>query len=271
MNAPLVDSHCHLDFQDFGPEREAILARGRAQGIVWFVTIGSGRGTDSAPDAVALAETHADVAATVGIHPHDAVAGTDEAIATIEALAARQRVVGVGEVGLDYHYNHSPQAQQREVFRRFVAVARRVKLPLVIHTREAPADTLAILREEGAREVGGVIHCFSEDASFARDAMDLGFDISFSGIVTFKRSDDLRAVAKMVPLDRMLIETDAPYLAPMPHRGKRNEPSFLAKTAEHLAATVGVPVGDLRARTAENAIRRFGLDRLTVPLTPGRE
>ncbi len=259
--APLIDSHCHLDFADFGAEREAILTRGRNEGIVWFVTIGSGRGAESAPDAVGLANAHADVVATVGIHPHDATAATPESVDAIESLARAERVVAVGEVGLDYHYDHSPRETQREVFRRFVAMAKAVKKPLVIHTRAAPDDTLAILREEGARDVGGVIHCFSEDAAFAKAAMDLGFDISFSGIVTFKKSDELRAAAKTVPLDRLLIETDAPYLAPMPMRGKRNEPSYLARTAAHLADTLGLAERELRQRTTENAIRRFGLGR----------
>ena len=261
MNAPLIDSHCHLDFADFGAERAAVLERGRAEGIAWFVTIGSGRGAESAPDAVALAHEHADVVATVGIHPHDARLVTDAAFAAVEALADDPRVVAVGEVGIDYHYDLSPRDVQGAVLRRFVALARRAKKPLVIHTRAAPDETLAVLREEGAREVGGVIHCFTEDAAFARAAMDLGFDISFSGIVTFKRSDDLREAAKTVPLDRMLIETDSPYLAPLPFRGKRNEPSYLARTAAHLAGTLGVREEDLRARTTENAIRRFGLDR----------
>jgi len=261
VNAPLIDSHCHLDFADFGAERAAVLERGRAEGIAWFVTIGSGRGAESAPDAVALAHEHADVVATVGIHPHDARLVTDAAFAAVEALADDARVVAVGEVGLDFHYDLSPRDAQRAALRRFVALARRVKKPLVIHTRAAPDETLAVLREEGARDVGGVIHCFTEDAAFARAAMDLGFDISFSGIVTFKRSDDLRAAAKTVPLDRMLIETDSPYLAPLPFRGKRNEPSYLARTAAHLAATLGVREEDLRARTTENAVRRFRLDR----------
>ncbi len=213
------------------------------------------------PDAVALADAHRDVVATVGIHPHDAVHATDAALESMASLARRERVVAVGEVGLDYHYDHSPREAQREAFRRFVALAKAVKKPLVIHTRAAPGDTLAILRDEGARDVGGVIHCFSEDAAFARAAMDLGFDISFSGIVTFKKSDDLRAAAKTVPLDRMLIETDAPYLAPMPFRGKRNEPAYLARTAAHLANTLGLAERDLRRATTANALRRFGLDR----------
>jgi TatD DNase family protein len=267
MNAPMIDSHCHLDFADFGDEREAILDRGRSEGIVWFVTIGSGRGVESAPDAVALAHRHIDVVASVGVHPHDATHATPDAVAQIEVLARDTRVVAVGEVGLDYHYDHSPRDAQREALRRFVAVARAVRKPLVIHTRAAPEDTLAILEEEGAHHVGGVIHCFSEDAHFAKRAMDLGFDISFSGIVTFKRSDDLRSAARTVPLDRLLIETDAPYLAPMPLRGKRNEPAFLARTAAHLATTLGLAEGDLRAKTTANAIRRFGLDRFDRSVT----
>jgi TatD DNase family protein len=261
MPAPLVDSHCHLDFADFGPERENVLARARAEGVQWFVTIGSGRGTDSAPDAVQLAHSHRDVLATVGIHPHDATTATDEAVAALRKLADDPRVVGIGEIGLDYHYDHSPREVQHEAFRRFVRMAREVKKPIVIHTRSAPDDTLAILREEGARDVGGVIHCFTEDAAFAKAALEMDFDISFSGIVTFKNSEGLRSVARTVPLDRVLIETDSPYLAPQGFRGKRNEPSYLAATARHLATTVGVAEDELRARTSENAIRRFGLAR----------
>jgi TatD DNase family protein len=261
MSAPLVDSHCHLDFADFGPELTTVLERARGAGVRWFVTIGSGRGTESAPDAVALAHAVPDVVASVGIHPHDAILATDPELDALRALAKDPRVVAIGEIGLDYHYDHSPREVQRESFRKMVQLAREADKPIVIHTRNAPEDTLAILREEGARDVGGVIHCFSEDAQFAREAMDLGFDISFSGIVTFKKADDLRAAAKTVPLDRMMIETDSPYLAPLPYRGKRNEPSYLERTAEHLAATLGIAVDELRARTTETAMRRFGLSR----------
>jgi TatD DNase family protein len=261
MPAPLIDTHCHLDFADFGPERGAVLDRGRAEGIRWFVTIGSGRGAESAPDAVALAHEHADVLATVGVHPHDASVVDDTVMDAMERMARDPRVVAVGEVGLDYHYDHSPRDLQSEAFRRFVRLALAVRKPIVIHTREAPADTLAILREENARDVGGVIHCFTEDEAFARGALDLGFDISFSGIVTFKNSESLRSVAKVVPRERLLIETDAPYLAPIPMRGKRNEPSFLANTARHLAGTLAMAEDDLRRLTTNNAITRFGLER----------
>jgi TatD DNase family protein len=261
MALPLIDTHCHLDFEDFGAERGAIIDRGRAQGIRWFVTIGSGRGAESADAAVALSHEHADVLATVGVHPHDASAATEAVMTAMHTLALDPRVVAVGEVGLDYHYDHSPRAVQQEAFRAFVRLAREVRKPIVIHTRSAPADTLAILREEQARDVGGVIHCFTEDEAFAKSALDLGFDISFSGIVTFKNSESLRSVAKVVPHDRLLIETDSPYLAPMPMRGKRNEPSFLPHTAKHLAGTLSIEEEQLRRLTTNNAIKRFGLDR----------
>lgn len=266
MDTPLIDTHCHLDFDDYGAERSAVIDRGRAQGIAWFVTIGSGRGAESAPAAVELANAHADVLATVGVHPHDASVTSDAVLDELRRLGALERVVAIGEVGLDYHYDHSPRETQRAVFRAFVRMARELRKPLVIHTRSAPDDTLAILREEQAREVGGVIHCFTEDAPFAKRALDLGFDISFSGIVTFKNSESLRAVAKVVPRDRLLIETDAPYLAPVPMRGKRNEPSYLAHTARHLAATLSLHERDVRRITTNNAIRRFGLDRFGASL-----
>lgn len=261
VTLPLIDTHCHLDFEDFGPERGAVIDRGRAQGIRWFVTIGSGRGAESATAAVELAHEHSDVLATVGVHPHDASVADGAVLAAMETLARDPRVVAVGEVGLDYHYDHSPREVQMECFRAFVRLARAVNKPIVIHTRSAPADTLAILREENARDVGGVIHCFTEDEAFAKSAMDLGFDISFSGIVTFKKSESLRDVAKIVPHDRLMIETDAPYLAPMPMRGKRNEPSYLPHTAKNLAQTLSVDEDALRRFTTNNAIRRFGLDR----------
>lgn len=261
MVAPLIDTHCHLDFEDFGPERSAVIDRGRAEGIRWFITIGSGRGTESAKAAIELATEHADVLATVGVHPHDASIVNDEVLQSIEAMARHERVVAVGEIGLDYHYDLSPRSAQQETFRAFIRIAKSVRKPIVIHTRQAAADTLTILHEEGARDVGGVIHCFTEDEAFAKRAMDLGFDISFSGIVTFKKSESLRAVAKSVARDRLLIETDAPYLAPIPMRGKRNEPSFLRHTAKCLAATLAMDEEAFCKRTTRNAIKRFGLDR----------
>jgi len=169
------------------------------------------------------------------------------------------RVVAVGEVGLDHHYDHSPRTRQAEVFRRFVQLARRHKKPLVVHTRSAPQETLDILSEEGAAEVGGLIHCFSEDKVFARRALDLGFDLSFSGIVTFKRSVEIQEVAAWAPADRILVETDSPYLAPMPLRGKRCEPAFVLHTARFVAGLRGIPLEELARITSENAARRLGV------------
>ncbi len=255
----LVDSHCHLDFEDYGADRAAILDRARAAGIRAMVTIGSGRDLRSCDDAVALAQAEPDVWATVAVHPHDASRVDDDVLRRIRDLAGGLRVVAIGETGLDYHYDHSPREVQRYVFARFIALAREVRKPIVVHTRSAPKDTIAILRSEDAREVGGVIHCMSEDAAFAKDALDLDFDISFSGIVTFKKADDLREVARQVPADRILVETDAPFLAPIPYRGKRNEPAYILETVRCLAAVRGVSPDSFAEQTAANARKRFRL------------
>jgi TatD DNase family protein len=214
---------------------------------------------EEAESAVALARAEADVVATVGVHPHDA-AGADEALLqALGRLAREPEVVAIGEVGLDYHYDHSPRAVQQEVFRRYIALAREIDKPMVIHTRSAPADTLSILREEGARDVGGIIHCFSEDRAFAEGAIELGFDLSFSGIVTFKNARSVQEVAAWAPVERVLVETDSPYLSPQPLRGKRCEPAFIVHTARRVAELRGVSFEDLAASTTRNALRRFGL------------
>jgi TatD DNase family protein len=199
------------------------------------------------------------VLATVGVHPHDA-ATLDAALESeLGALLACERVRALGEVGLDYHYDHSPRDVQAEVFRRMVALARAAKKPLVIHTRSAPDETLAILEGEGARDVGGIIHCFSEDRRFATRALDLGFYLSFSGIVTFKNAHPIHEVARVAPADRILVETDSPYLAPVPVRGKKCEPAFVVHTAKRLAELRGAAVGDIETQTTENAARAFGV------------
>ncbi len=264
MNAPLFDTHCHLDADRYGGDIAGVLDRARAAGVARLCAIGlvDADAADTAGPAsmIALAHAHPDtIVATVGLHPHDARVATDALLEALERLALDPSVVAVGEVGLDFHYAHSPRDVQREIFRRFVAVARRVKKPLTIHTREAPAETLAILREEGARDVGGIIHCFSEDADFAREALDLGFVASFSGIVTFKSAQAVREAARVQPLDALLVETDAPYLAPVPHRGKRNEPSFVVHTADAIAALRGIDADAVRAATTRNACRLFGI------------
>ena len=255
----LIDTHCHLDPSYFAEGAVAVIERARAQGVSGFVTIGVGHDLGPARRAVALAEERPDVWATVGVHPHDAGAADEGAFTEIETLAAQPRVVAVGEIGLDYHYDRSPREVQRAVFRRFVALARKVQKPIVVHTREAPADTLAILAEEGANEVGGIIHCFSEDRAFAERALDLGFDLSFSGIVTFKTAQAIKDVAAWAPGDRILVETDSPYLAPVPFRGKKCEPAHVVHTARHVAELRGERLEDLAARTTANARRRLAL------------
>lgn len=255
----LIDTHCHLDPHYFKEGADAVIARANAHGVTGFVCIGVGRDLDPVRFAVALAERRADVWATVGVHPHDASSLDDAVFAEMTELSRRDRVVAVGEIGLDYHYMRSPREVQQATFRRFVALARAVKKPVVIHTREAPADTLAILEEEGAREVGGIIHCFSEDRAFAARALDLGFDLSFSGIVTFRTAEAVQDVARWAPGDRILVETDSPYLAPIPFRGKKCEPAYVRHTAAKVAELRGESLEDLAARTTENARRVLAL------------
>ncbi len=197
--------------------------------------------------------------ATSGVHPHDAAHWSPELAQAIVEVAADPLIVAIGEAGLDYHYDNSPRVAQQQAFRDQIALAKQVKKPLVVHTRSAPEDTLAILREEQARDVGGIIHCFSETPDFARAALDMGFVSSFSGIVTFKNAVDVREAARLQPLDALLIETDAPYLAPIPFRGRRNEPAYVAHTADCIAALRGIDPAEVRERSFENALRVFGL------------
>jgi TatD DNase family protein len=254
----LFDTHCHLDPAHFPDGADEVLGRARAAGVGRFAVIGVGS-LDAARDAAALAERRSDVFATVGVHPHDAstldAAHEDE----LRALLGRERVRALGEVGLDFHYEHSPRGVQADVFRRMVALARSVKKPLVIHTRSAADETLEILEGEGARDVGGIIHCFSEDRRFATRALDLGFYLSFSGILTFKNAHAIHEVARVAPLDRVLVETDSPYLAPVPLRGKKCEPAFVVHTAKRLAELRGASLGEIETATTENAERAFGI------------
>jgi TatD DNase family protein len=255
-----VDSHCHLDphyYPDGGAD--AALERARQAGVDAFVAIGVGADLSMARHVAAVAAAQPDVWAAVGVHPHDASSLDTEKEEELEALARQARVVAVGEIGLDYHYMHSPREVQHETFRRLVRLAKRVAKPIVIHTREAPTDTLDILDEEGARDVGGVIHCFSEDRAFAARALDLGFDLSFSGIVTFKSARAIQEVAAWAPPERILVETDSPYLAPIPMRGKRCEPAFVVHTARRMAELRGESVDEVARRTSDNARRRFRL------------
>lgn len=253
----LIDSHCHLD-PKYQPDcGEQVLARARDAGVGGFLCVGVGDSLAPMAHAVALAEQHTDVLAAIAVHPHEASHCTEELVDRISGLAVSTQVVAIGEIGLDYHYDFSPRDQQREVLRRFIALAREVHKPVVIHTREADDDTLAILKEERASEVGGVLHCFSGGPQLARAALDLGFDLSFSGIVTFPSATEVHEVARFVPADRYLVETDSPYLAPVPMRGKKCEPAFVVHTARRLAELRGVAEEQVAEETTANFVRRF--------------
>jgi TatD DNase family protein len=255
----LIDSHCHLDEERFDADRDAAVARALAAGVTRMVTIGASGGMQANHDALALAARHTAIVATVGVHPHEARTVSAAVLDEITRLASAPKVVAIGETGLDYYYDNSPRPVQREAFRQFIRLARQLALPLVVHLRDAYEDALTILREEQAAEIGGVIHCFSGDRGTARSFLDLGFYISFSGIVTFKNAEELRAVARMVPADRFLVETDAPFLAPVPYRGKRNEPAYVIYAAAAIAEVRQQPLEDIARLTRANTERCFRL------------
>ena len=248
----LVDSHCHLDYAT-PEERPEILARARRAGIAAMLTIGTK--IAEFPAVRAIAESQPDVWCSVGIHPHEAASEDDQAVASLVPLTEHPRVVGIGETGLDFHYEHSPRERQEEVFRAHCRAARATGLPLIVHTRDADAETARILAEE--KPPAGVIHCFSTGRQLAEKAIELGFHISLSGILTFKNAGGLRAIARDLPLERLLIETDAPYLAPVPLRGKRNEPAFIVHTLACLAELKGMTPPELAGITAGNFFRLF--------------
>lgn len=256
----LVDSHCHIDFAE--PEqRQGVIDRARAAGVGTMLTIGTT--ADDLDDVVGIAASDPDVWATVGIHPHEAEKTSDSVIPRLAALTAHPKVIGIGETGLDFHYNHSPRDRQAAMFRAQCRVAREADLPLIVHSRNADADTVAILKEQGMS--AGVIHCFSTTRALSGPALELGFHISISGIVTFKNADELRSIVPEIPLDRLLIETDAPYLAPVPLRGKANEPAFIVHTAAKVAELKGISVGDLARATTDNFFRLFGKAKRPAP------
>ena len=247
----LVDSHCHLNYKGLIDDQPAVLARARAAGVTAMLNIST---RASEWDAViGVAEREPDVWASVGIHPHEADVHPDVETGTLVERAKHPRVIGIGESGLDFYYDHSDRDRQRESFRAHIAAARETGLPIIVHTRDAEDDTYRILADEmGKGAYRGVIHCFTASADFARRALDLGFYISLSGIVTFKNAKDLQATARDVPRDRLLIETDAPFLAPVPHRGKPCEPAFVADTARFLAGLRGETAESLASYTAAN-------------------
>ena len=247
----LADSHCHLNYKGLVEEQQAVLARARARGVTAMLNIATRE--SEWDDVLAVAEAEADVWASVGVHPHEADAHPDVDTARLVERARHPRVVGIGESGLDYHYDHSDRGRQQASFRAHIAASRETQLPLIVHTRDAEEDTLAILADEmGKGAYPGVIHCFTASGAFADRALDLGFYISISGIVTFKNAHDLQQIAVRLPIERLLIETDAPFLAPVPHRGKPGEPGFVADTCAYLAGLRGEAPDMLAARTAAN-------------------
>jgi len=252
----LVDSHCHLDFPDFAPELEAVVARAEAAGVGRMVTI-STRVRRHA-QVLAIAERFPNVTCSVGTHPHHAHEELDITAEELIARAQHPKVVAIGEAGLDYHYDNSPRAAQEQGFRTHIAAARATQLPLVIHAREADEDTARILEEEmGKGPFPAVLHCYTGGPELARRAIALGHSISFTGIVTFKNSGALREIAESLPADRFLVETDAPYLAPLPYRGKRNEPAYVVEVAKVLAEVRGVSADEIGRQTTENFFRLF--------------
>lgn len=253
----LFDTHAHLDFPKLREDLDGVLERARQAGVERIVTIGASDGLDSNYRALEIARAHKEyIRCTAGIHPHDASVCDDEVFRTIaDDFAELPEVVAIGETGLDYHYDNSPREKQREVFRRFLELAIDVDKPVVIHSREAEEDTIEIIREVGNRR--GILHCFSGSREFAERGLELGFHISFSGIPTFKSAQQLRAIARDIPSDRILVETDAPFLAPVPRRGKTNEPAFVKHTAACIAEARGASLEDFSRLTFENACRIY--------------
>ena len=252
----LIDSHCHLDFPDFASELDAVVARAKAQGVGRMVTISTR--VKRHGELIAIAERFPDVYCSVGTHPHHAQEEPDIGTGELVARTRHPKVVAIGEAGLDYHYDHSPRDLQEKSFRAHIAAARETGLPLVIHAREADADVAQILTEEtGKGAFPAVLHCFTGGRDLAMAAIDLGLSISFTGILTFKNSQDLRDIARDLPADRILVETDAPYLAPGPYRGKRNEPAYVVETAKVLAEVRGVSPEEIARQTTENFFRLF--------------
>lgn len=253
----LVDSHCHLDFPDFEGELDGVLERAAEAGIGYMVTICTRLNRFDA--VLALAEAYENVFCSVGVHPHNAGDEPDITAADLMELAKHPKVVGIGETGLDFHYDHSPRDVQERLFRAHIGAARETGLPVIVHTREADDDMIRILTDEHEKGAfPGLIHCFSSGSELAEKVLDIGFYLSFSGIVTFKTADEIRSVAKNAPLDRILVETDSPYLAPVPNRGKRNEPAYTALTAACVAEHRDMDLDAFGQATTDNFFRLFG-------------
>ena len=262
----LVDSHCHLDDKQFDEDRESVIERALAAGVTAMLAVGTGNGPPDLEAGIRLAESHDFIYASAGVHPHDAAKADPETFKRLEQLSAHPKVVAVGEIGLDYHYDFSPRKRQREVFVEQLRLAEEARKPVIIHTREAWADTIALLEEHwDAHLLGGIMHCFSGDGDEARLAVDMGFHLSFAGIVTFPKALGVQEAARWTPSSRLLVETDSPYLAPVPNRGKRNEPAYTVDTARKLAELRGETLESIARTTTEN------FNRLCLPVANASE
>jgi TatD DNase family protein len=254
----MIDSHCHLDDPRFADDLDAVLERAAAASVTRILTIGTGDGPPEIDRAVRLAERYPQLYASIGVHPHDAAKVTPQTYDDLRALGSHGKVIAFGEIGLDYHYDFSPRDIQREVFIEQLKLARDVSLPITIHTREAWEDTIAVLKQHWSSP--GIMHCFTGEPAQAQEALDLGFYLSYGGVLTFKTAENVRESARITPDDRLLIETDAPYLAPIPHRGKRNEPAMMVETARKLAEVRGTTPEAIAALTTAN-FERLCLER----------
>ncbi|MBI2988520.1 MAG: TatD family hydrolase [Deltaproteobacteria bacterium] len=254
----LIDSHAHIQGAEFSHDLDEVIRRAKEAGVENIIVVGGAGDLSTNDTALELAQSYPGLYATVGMHPHDAKEVSEEALQKLEALAKSPKVVAVGETGLDFYYNHSPRHVQIELFCRFIQMARQTRLPLVVHNREAQREVVEFLRREGKGDLQGVVHCFTGDYEAAREILELGFYLSFTGIITFKNADSLRDVVRKLPLHRILIETDSPYLTPVPHRGKRNEPAFVRFVAEALSEIKGLSLDEVAEATSRNAKALFG-------------
>ena len=255
-----LDAHCHLEHETYGAELPEVINRAQVAGVTHFVAVGASRGIGGAQEAVLLAHSRPEVFASVGIHPHEASMATDDALVTLEQLLQQPKVVSLGEVGLDYHYNYSPPDMQRQAFRTFLEMAKRHNKPIMLHIREAHADCLQAIDAVGLSARGGMVHCFTGGPDEARDYLDRGMFLSIPGVITFKTAEKLRQAVRETPLERLFIETDCPYLAPVPHRGKRNEPAFVVETAKAIGLLHNLGPVEVGHVTRQNALRFFGIN-----------
>ena len=255
----LIDSHAHIQGPEFAADLESVVSRARSAGVEKIVVVGGAGNLSSNEAAIAVAHSFPGLFATVGMHPHDAKDVSEQDLKRLKELAADPKVVAVGETGLDFYYDHSPRDLQMKIFTRFIHMARETNLPLVVHHRDSHREVAELLRSDGGGNLRGVIHCFTGDYEAARAFLDLGFYLSFTGIITFKNAEPLREVLRRLPLDRLLVETDSPYLAPVPHRGKRNEPAFVVHVAETIASVRGLPLQEIAEITSRTGRNLFGI------------